>query len=623
MHLIDWIVMIAVLLGIVAYGMYKTRKVNSVKGYLLGDRDLPWWTIGLSVMATQASAITFLSTPGQAYEDGMRFAQFYFGLPVAMVILCVFVLPIYYRLNVFTAYEYLERRFDVNTRMFTAALFLTSRGLAAGITIYAPAIILSNIMGWDLNTTILLIGILVIFYTVSGGTKAVSITQKQQMIVILSGMFIAAWILVGQLPENIAFTDAVGIAGKLGKLNVVDFEFDLSNRYNFWSGMLGGVFLFLSYFGTDQSQVQRYLSGKSLSESRLGLLFNGIVKVPMQFLVLFVGILVFVFFQFTKPPIHYNNANLDKVEQSIYANELAELEREHDVLFTDKMTAVNALVDALDSNNEAQIESAKENVQSYHNRDLLLRDSVKNLITKVDANAKTVDKDYVFITFVTRHLPIGLIGLLLAVIFSAAMSSTSSELNALATTTVIDFYKRKFKTDGDDEHYFKASKYFTMLWGAFALAFATFATLVDNLIEAVNIVGSVFYGVILGVFLVAFFFGELSNKTRVTGVISGAILGAVIVGAIYGQLGISEVCLGAVPGGIAGYFLIESTFKRIGGRATFIGAIISQIIIITVYVLDKNGIVSIAYLWLNLIGCILVIFLSYLIQQMRGKELTA
>ncbi|MHC4379023.1 MAG: sodium:solute symporter family transporter, partial [Planctomycetota bacterium] len=322
METLDWIIMLGTLLSIVAYGVWYTRKVDNVQSYLLGDRDLPWWTIGLSVMATQASAITFLSTPGQAYEDGMRFAQFYFGLPVAMVILCVFFLPIYYRLKVYTAYEYLEGRFDLRTRTLTAVLFLIQRGLAAGLTIYAPAIILSTILGWSLRWTVLFIGALVIFYTMLGGTKAVSVTQKQQMIVILSGMFIAAMILIFQLPPDVGFSDAVGVAGKMGKLNVVDFEFDLSNRYNFWSGMIGGVFLFLSYFGTDQSQVQRYLSGKSLNESRLGLLFNGILKVPMQFLVLFVGILVFVFFQFQQPPIHFNSANLEKLENTEYADDL-------------------------------------------------------------------------------------------------------------------------------------------------------------------------------------------------------------------------------------------------------------------------------------------------------------
>ncbi|RMF29113.1 MAG: sodium:solute symporter, partial [Bacteroidetes bacterium] len=493
MHPIDWLVMLSVLLGIVVYGIYKTRSVKNVRSYLLGDRDLPWWTIGLSVMATQASAITFLSTPGQAYDDGMRFAQFYFGLPVAMVFLCIFVLPIYYKLNVYTAYEYLETRFDRRTRTLTAVLFLLSRGLAAGITIYAPAIILSNIMHWNLKLTIFFTGFLVILYTVWGGTKAVSVTQKQQMIVILSGMFIAAVIMVFKLPEDVKFYDAVSVAGKMGKLNVVDFEFDLSNRYNFWSGMLGGVFLFLSYFGTDQSQVQRYLSGRSLAQSRLGLLFNGIIKVPMQFLVLFVGILVFVFFQFIQPPVHFNEANVREIRSEEGRARYQELEARHQEIFQIKKAEVRKLMEAIRTGDEAQIVAARARVQTLEDEDRLVRQEVKQLIQRESpllTERDLEDTDYVFITFVTQHLPVGLIGLLLAVIFSAAMSSTSSELNALATTTVVDLYRRSWVTDASDHHYFQASKWFTILWGAIALAFAAFASLFENLIEAVNIVGS-------------------------------------------------------------------------------------------------------------------------------------
>jgi Na+/proline symporter len=517
-------------------------------------------------MATQASAITFLSTPGQAYDDGMGFAQFYFGLPVAMVILCIFFLPIYYRLKVYTAYEYLEGRFDLKTRTFTAILFLISRGLAAGITIYAPAIILSDIMGWDLNSTILFMGVLVIFYTVAGGTKAVSVTQKQQMIIILTGMFVAAIILVFKLPPDVSFGDAVGVAGSMGKLNVVDFEFDLSNRYNFWSGMLVGTFLFLSYFGTDQSQVQRYLSGKSLTESRLGLLFNGIIKVPMQFLVLFVGILVFVFFQFTQPPVHYNQANLEKLKGTQYEAQLLQYEQEFDALYTEKQTKILDLVAANRANDESSIEAAKVDVQRLTEAEKDLRKDVKTLIQQQDADADIEDNDYVFITFVTNHLPIGLIGLLLAVIFSAAMSSTASELNALATTSIIDLYKRHNPTEMPDQHYFRASKLMTIGWGLVALAFAAFASLFDNLIEAVNIVGSLFYGTILGIFMVAFF------------------------------------------------------FKKVKARAVFISAVITELIVITVFTLDKLGHVNIAYLWLNLIGCALVISLSWTFQRFLKND---
>ncbi len=559
MHPIDWTVMLCTLLGIVAYGVWKTRKVDNVRSYLLGDRDLPWWTIGLSIMATQASAITFLSTPGKAYEDGMGFAQFYFGLPIAMVILCIFVLPIYYRLKVYTAYEYLEGRFDLKTRVLTAFLFLLQRGFAAGITIYAPAIILSNILGWDLKITIFCIGALVIFYTVSGGTKAVSVTQKQQMIVILTGMFIAAVILVFQLPQGVSFGDAVSVAGKLGKLNVVDFEFDLSNRYNIWTGILGGVFLFLSYFGTDQSQVQRYLSGKSLTESRLGLLFNGIVKVPMQFLVLFVGILVFVFFQFTKPPVHFNENNIEKVENSIYASELRDLETAYADVFDNKQQEIRSMINAIDADATAEAESARVRVQDLLSEERSIQSQVDELILKVDDEAETKDDDYVFITFITRYLPVGLIGLLLAVIFSAAMSSVASELNALATTTVVDMYRRLIVTKATDQHYLQASKWMTIGWGVVALIFAYFASLFDNLIEAVNIIGSIFYGPILGIFAVAFF------------------------------------------------------FKRIRGTAVFGAALISQGIIFYIY-----GFYKLAYLWLNPIGCFLVIIFSFLLHMLMG-----
>ncbi len=545
------------LLFIVAFGVWKTRNVNNVRSYLMGDKDLPWWTIGLSIMATQASAITFLSTPGQAYQDGMRFAQFYFGLPVAMVILAVFVLPIYYKLNVYTAYEYLESRFDLRTRTFTAILFLIQRGLAAGLTIYAPAIILSSILQWPLTYTVFLIGILVIIYTVAGGTKAVSVTQKQQMIVILTGMFVAAIILVYQFPEGLRFSDAVGVAGKMGKLNVVDFTFDLDNRYTFWSGMLGGTFLFLSYFGTDQSQVQRYLSGKSLTESRLGLLFNGIFKVPMQFLVLFVGILVFIFFQFHRPPVHFNSANLDKIEGTVYEEDLAQLEQQHTAIFDERQGVIENMVGAIRQDDEAAISAAQSQIAELDAQDEAIRSEVKDLILTVDPTSKTEDTDYVFITFVINYLPVGLVGLLLAVIFSAAMSSTSSELNALATTTVIDLYRRSLSKDKSDGHYLRASRWFTVMWGVIALIFALTANLFENLIQAVNIIGSLFYGAILGIFLVAFF------------------------------------------------------LKQVGSRAVFLGALIGEAIVLVIFYLTSQGIINLAYLWLNLIGCSLVMVIAY------------
>ncbi|MBK8491725.1 MAG: sodium:solute symporter [Saprospirales bacterium] len=564
MHLLDWIIMLGTLLGIVAYGVWRTRSVQNVSSYLKGDRDLPWWTIGLSIMATQASAITFLSTPGQAYDDGMRFVQFYFGMPIAMVILCIFVLPVYYRLNVYTAYEYLEGRFDLKTRSLTALFFLIQRGLAAGITIYAPSIILSTIMGWSLFWTNISIGSLVIIYTVAGGTKAVSVTQKQQMIVILTGMLLAALIVVWKLPGNIGFADALTVAGKMGKLNVVDFNFDLKNRYNFWSGILGGTFLFLSYFGTDQSQVQRYLSGKSLTQSRLGLLFNGVVKVPMQFLVLLTGILVFVFYQFSPQPLHFNTTNVEKVIASEYKDDYQALEAEFATIFEEKKDAANQLVLASNQHDQPRVDALQATVKQLAGEEKKVRNKAKDLIKKVDEDADTKDEDYVFITFIMHNMPIGVIGLLLAVIFSAAMSSIASELSALATTTVIDIYRRSFVREKTDKHYFHASRWFTFLWGLMALFFAMVAAQFENLIEAVNIVGSLFYGTILGVFLVAFF------------------------------------------------------VKFVRGRAVFLAALITEAIVISVFFLDYYEIFQIAYLWLNLIGCTLVLLISMLFQAIQN-----
>lgn len=565
MGTLDWIVMLATLAAIVAYGVWKTREVNSVKSYLLGDKDLPWWTIGLSVMATQASAITFLSTPGQAYDDGMRFAQFYLGMPLAMIIICIFFLPMYYRLNVYTPYQYLEERFDLKTRSLAAILFLIQRGMATGITIFAPSIILSSVLGWNLELTILLMGIVVIFYTVMGGTKAVSVTQKQQMIIILTGLFIAGGILINQLPADISFGDAVDVAGATGKLNMIDFSFDLGNRYNFWSGLLGGTFLFLSYFGTDQSQVQRYLSGKSLSESRLGLLFNGIIKMPMQVMVLFIGVLVFVFFQFEKPPLHFNNSNVEKIENAALSQEFQKLESDYDIVFEEKQTIVRNLLAATETNNETALASAKIDYKNISNREKSIRAKADEIILQNNPGSKVKDEDYVFITFVMNYLPIGLVGLLIAVIFSAAMSSVASELNALATTTVIDIYQRSVVTDQTDQHYLKASKAFTVMWGVLALLFAYYAADFENLIEFVNIIGSLFYGVILGIFMVAFF------------------------------------------------------MKSIRGNAVFIAALISEVLVITVFFLEQNGVIEISFLWLNLIGCVLVMMLAWILSFGQKK----
>ncbi len=548
MQTIDWIVLAGTLLFIVLYGAWKTRGSKNVQEYIRGGNEAKWWTIGLSVMATQASAITFLSTPGQAFHSGMGFVQFYFGLPIAMVIICIIFIPLYHKLNVYTAYEYLESRFDLKTRSLTAILFLVQRGLAAGITIFAPAIILSAVLGWDLTTLNIIIGILVIIYTVSGGTKAVNITQKQQMAVIFTGMFIAFFLIISYLPEGITFSKALDIAGASGKMEVLDFSFDFDNRYTFWSGIIGGSFLALSYFGTDQSQVQRYLSGKSIKESQLGLLFNALLKVPMQFFILLVGVMVFVFYQFNPSPLNFNPKAKEAIINSEYAQEYDMLEN--------KLTEINGLKQTYIDNylNDAETDKNKALIKDLNTADKQVRDAAKAMIQKADDTVETNDKDYVFIHFILNNLPRGLIGLLLAVILSAAMSSTASELNALASTTVIDLYKRNIKEEKSEKHYVAASKFFTLIWGILAILVACFANLFDNLIQLVNIIGSIFYGNVLGIFLLAFF------------------------------------------------------IKFVRSNATFIAAIITQVIVVIGWYYDWMP-----YLWLNLFGCILVMTIAMII----------
>lgn len=566
MNIIDWIVMLGTLLGIAAYGMYRTRHVSSVKSYLLGDRELPWWTIGLSIMATQASAITFLSTPGQAYEDGMRFIQFYFGIPIAMVILSVFVIPLYYRLNVYTPYEYLEERFDLKTRTVTAILFLVQRGLAAGLTIYAPSIVLSSILNWDLNATILFIGIIVIVYTMSGGTTAVSVTQKQQMIVMLGGLFVAAGVIIYKLPRDVGFGGAMDLAGHLGKLNSVTFDLNFKDRYNIWSGMIAGVFLFLSYFGTDHSQVSRYLSGKSLTESRLGLMFNGLLKVPMQFLVLFVGILVFVFFQFNRPPVHFIDSNLAMISGTPHEAKYRDIERQYMEVFQQKEAAMARIISASDAGDQSALEAAQTEAKQLQKKDATLRKFAKIEVMRASPDAKTKDTDYVFLSFVMEYMPVGVVGLLLAMIFAAGMSSTSSELNALTSVMAMDIYKRYWVKDKSDGHYLLASKLFTIMWGLLALLFAATAQLFENLIQMVNILGSLFYGTILGVFLTAFF------------------------------------------------------LPKVKGNAVFIAALITQANIIFLFVLERGGKLPISFLWYNPIGCLMLMLLAWGIQMIFGKQ---
>ncbi len=564
MTLLDWLVLVGTTAFIVVWGIWKSRGAKNTEDYLRGARELKWPTIGLSVMATQASAITFLSVPGQAYEDGLRFVQFYFGLPLAMVIISAVFVPIYYRLNVITAYQYLESRFDLKTRLLGAFLFLIQRGLAAGITIYAPSIILSTILGWPLEPTVVAMGALVILYTVTGGSNAVSQTQKQQMVVMMGGMVVAALVIIWRLPEHVSFGKAVDVAGAFGRMNVVSFDLDFQDRYNFWSGITGGLFLSLSYFGTDQSQVGRYLTGRSITESRLGLLFNGVLKIPMQFLILFVGILVFVFYQFSTPPLLFNESLRSRVQGSAGAAEYAAVEAKWEQLQTGKREQVERYLQASEAGDEAAVATAKESLRSAQKDAGALRKEAKAVVSRALPGAETKDSDYIFIGFVKRWLPSGLFGLLIAVILSAAMSSIASELNALGATTTVDFYQRVFRRQASDRHMLVASKLLTVFWGLVAVGFATFASLLDNLIQAVNILGSIFYGTVLGLFLVAFF------------------------------------------------------LKHVRGHAVFTAAVISQTTVIALFMLSDIG-----YLWFNVIGCGLVVVLSLALQAAMPRQQVA
>jgi len=525
MNYLDWIVLFGTIAFIVVYGTLKTRGNKTIEGYLKGDNSMKWWMIGVSIMATQASAITFLSTPGQAIEDGMRFIQFYFGLPLAMVIISVTIVPIYYRLKVYTAYEYLETRFDLKTRSLAALLFLMLRGVSAGITLFAPALVLSTILGWSVNITTVLIGTLVIVYVVSGGTRAVSLTQRYQMTVIMGGMILAGFLAYSMLPAGISFGDTVQIAGEMGKLNLVNLEFNLNDRYNIWSGLIAGGFLSLSYFGTDQSQVSRYLGGTSESESKLGLIFNGLFKIPMQFVILFIGVLVYVFYLFNQPPIFHNKVLKEKAMETNQVEVLRSLDAEYNSLYAAKRVAVDDLVDAIHQEEEQAIAMSKEEVIRLQKQEVSLRDSVKATISAAIPNAKTQDRDYIFLNFVLSNLPHGIVGLLLAVMFSAAMSSMASELNALAATTCMDIYKRSINQKETTIHYVKASRWFTVLWALLAMVFAMLASFAENLIQFVNIVGSLFYGTILGIFLTAFYV----KRVQGTAVFWAAILAEGIV----------------------------------------------------------------------------------------------
>ena len=567
MNYIDFFVLGCTLMFIVVYGVWKTRGQQNIESYLMGDHTLKWGTIGLSVMATQASAITFISTPGQAYESGMGFVQNYFGLPLALIIVAVFFIPIYYKLKVYTAYEFLERRFDLKTRLLGAILFLIQRGLASGITIYAPSIILSTILGWDLTFTILGTGFLVIIYTVSGGTKAVSITQKQQMTVIMGGMFVAFGYIIYYITNFISFSDAVDVADVLEKTNAIDFDFSFNKRYTIWSGLMAGLVLHLSYFGTDQSQVQRYLGGKSIKESRMGLMFNAILKIPMQFFILFVGVMVYVFYIFYAPPVHFNERSLELLRASDQSGELAQIESQYYHLLKERSVATLNFTQA---QNEVEKNMFSSQLIEIEKRQEGARTEVKELIATLDGGAiPTKDSDYVFLSFILNYLPHGLIGLLIAVILSASMSSTSSELNSLGSTSMVDLYQRIFKKTGSDQQYLYASKLLTLLWGLVAISFAFVAHGSENLIETVNIIGSLFYGTILGIFLVAFF------------------------------------------------------IKRVGGNAVFYAALIAESAVIFCHLLNINGYFTIGYLWYNAIGVFLTILLSLGFSLFQKKDTVA
>lgn len=569
MQLFDWIVLVVTLLFIVIYGVWKTKGSKNVEEYILGSNETPWYTVGLSVMATQASAITFLSTPGQAYHDGMGFLQFYFGLPIAMVVICVTFIPLYHKYKVFTAYEYLEKRFDLKTRSLAAILFLVQRGLGTGLTIYAPAIILSALLGWNLTVMNIVIGVLVIIYTFSGGTKAVNVTQKQQMFVIMFGMFVTFFLILYFLPNDMTFTNAMHIAGANDKMNIVDFSFDPEEKYTIWSGLTGGFFLALAYFGTDQSQVGRYLSGKSVRESQMGLIMNGLLKVPMQFFILLTGVMVFVFFQFNPVPLNFNPNNKTIIEKSKYKEEYHALEKKLEVLSEDKKVINLLYIDQLNQDYDNPI--LRKELVALSSKEKDLRDHAKELIQKADDRSETNDKDYVFFHFILHYLPKGLIGLLLAVIISAAMSSTASGLNALASTTAIDIYKRNLKEKKTEKHYVNVTKFFTLFWGIVAILFASIGTLFENLIQLVNIVGSIFYGTVLGIFLVGFY------------------------------------------------------IKQVQSKAIFYSAVVSQITIFVIYYfaiyIYPSGEEKLGYLWLNFIGAMLTIILSILLQSIFRKSI--
>jgi SSS family solute:Na+ symporter len=546
MRPLDWIVLIAFVLFTVVFGVLRGRGTKNIRGYMLADRTMPWYAVAFSIMATQASAITFVSTTGQAYADGMRFLQFYFGLPIAMVLLSIFAVPVYRRLNVYTAYQYLERRFDLKTRVLTGFIFLVSRGLAASLSLFAPAIILSIVLGWDMRVTIWVMGGVVILYTVLGGVRSVNWNDFQQFLVVMGGMVAALIVTIRLLPQDVSFLDAVSVAGVMGRLNVVDFSFNLQSRYNMWSGVIGGLFLALSYFGTDQSQVQRYLTARSTTESRLGLLFNGMAKVPMQFLILFVGAMVFVFYQFNSPPVFFNTQETAKVAASSLGADFRRVESEYRQANTDKQARIREWLASRDNGGAER--TARTELLAADQRSRQVRSEAIRLMKQNDPGADTNDVNHVFLTFVTHYLPAGVVGLIIVVVFAATMASTSSELNSLATCTVVDVYRRLLKPEASDRHFLIVSRVATGAWGLFAIMVSERASRLGSLVEAVNILGSLFYGTVLGVFLIAF------------------------------------------------------VFKRVGGTATFIGALVGEALVLGLFTFTK-----ISFLWYNVFGSLTVV----------------
>jgi len=567
MKSLDWVVLALTLLSIVAYGVYKGRGSRTIKGYLLADRQMRWYTVAFSIMATQASAITFTSTPGQAFVDGMRFVQYYLGLPIAMVILSVTAVPIFHRLGVFTAYEYLEHRFDTKTRTLTSVIFLVSRGLGAGMTIYAPSVVLSVMLGWDIRITSTIIGGAVIIYTTSGGVKAVNWTDFQQLAIIMFGMFVAFFMTINLLPDGVTFTDALHVAGGMGKLNLIDFSFDLSNRYNFWSGIIGGMFVALAYFGTDQSQVQRYLTGQTVTQSRLALLFNGMAKVPMQFFILLLGAMVFVFYQFERPPLFFNPVETEKIRIGTEAGSFEKLEQSHELIFREKSEKLNNYLQALRSGEESKARESLAAARMKQEQEQVLRSEAARIVGATSGPLFTNDTNYIFLSFVTKYLPVGLVGLVFACIFAATMSSSSGELSSLATCTIVDVYKRHLKQDAEERHYLVVSRILMAAWGVYGIAFAQFASGLGSLVEAVNIIGSLFYGTMLGVFLVAFY------------------------------------------------------YRNAGGTAVFWGGVVSQIVVLLLFGAEYFlQLVKLSWLWYPVVGCLVVIGVAFVVQTFTNKK---